>query len=451
MNIRINNLGSIPEGVFDLSKKLTVFCGPNNTGKTYVSYVIYALTRIILKSDIVMLDEQQLTLLLTTGKLEATISDKVINELRNRKLEYVKKNLGIIFGLADEKVEKYFDNFDLCFLSTTEDHLAAIKSERIEVIYEPKTGIHLKAVKEKDTMVLRYELTTEESLSLEFAKQVFNLGFVDFIYHCLSLFPISRSTIFPVERISIQTFHQQLSFASRCYVEVRQGSKTISPMEKSARYPLAIKHGLDEADNIVNIQNERGKYASLAREIEETLLSGHLEIDKMGEPVFKSNGAKSKPLPIQMTASVVKSLSSITFFLRYEARENDLIIIDEPELNLHPDSQILLSRMFGKMINQGLRLLISTHSDYIIRELNNLIMLSSTNDDDMDYLRKEFGYDKSYAIKKEEVNAFMFSKNKNFKTSVSKIPIEKDGFEVSTIDATLDNLNQSSQYLYNTL
>lgn len=44
MKINIKGLGAIKEATIDLNKSLTVFCGHNNTGKTYVSYIIYALT-----------------------------------------------------------------------------------------------------------------------------------------------------------------------------------------------------------------------------------------------------------------------------------------------------------------------------------------------------------------------------------------------------------------------
>jgi predicted ATPase len=49
MKISIQNLGAVRQAEIDLSKRLTVFCGPNNSGKTYVSYIIYALTKSGLK------------------------------------------------------------------------------------------------------------------------------------------------------------------------------------------------------------------------------------------------------------------------------------------------------------------------------------------------------------------------------------------------------------------
>ena len=41
MKISVQNLGPIKEGTIDLSKNLTVFCGPNGTGKTFMSMLIH--------------------------------------------------------------------------------------------------------------------------------------------------------------------------------------------------------------------------------------------------------------------------------------------------------------------------------------------------------------------------------------------------------------------------
>ena len=43
MKLSIKNFGAIKEGEIDLSKKVYVFVGYNNTGKTYISQLMYAL------------------------------------------------------------------------------------------------------------------------------------------------------------------------------------------------------------------------------------------------------------------------------------------------------------------------------------------------------------------------------------------------------------------------
>ena len=48
MKIKLQNLGVVKEANIDLCKRLNLFCGPNSTGKTYVAYVIYGVTKLLL-------------------------------------------------------------------------------------------------------------------------------------------------------------------------------------------------------------------------------------------------------------------------------------------------------------------------------------------------------------------------------------------------------------------
>ena len=51
-------------------------------------------------------------------------------------------------------------------------------------------------------------------------------------------------------------------------------------------------------------------------------------------------------------------------------------MIDEPELNLHPQNQRLVARLLARLVNAGIKVFVTTHSDYLVKELNTLIMLS---------------------------------------------------------------------------
>ena len=42
MVIEFGNLGPIREASFTINKPLTILCGMNSTGKTYVSYLLYS-------------------------------------------------------------------------------------------------------------------------------------------------------------------------------------------------------------------------------------------------------------------------------------------------------------------------------------------------------------------------------------------------------------------------
>jgi len=111
-----------------------------------------------------------------------------------------------------------------------------------------------------------------------------------------------------------------------------------------------------------------------------------------------------------------------------------------------------MTRIFAKLINNGFRLLISTHSDYVIREINNLIMASSKKNG-VDIKAKELGYDETMNLSHKKVGAYLFNfKNKNSrKVIVEPIEVTETGFDVKTIDLTIDKLNETSEELFHAI
>ena len=127
--------------------------------------------------------------------------------------------------------------------------------------------------------------------------------------------------------------------------------------------------------------------------------------------------------------------------------KGDLIIIDEPELNLHPDNQVVLARIFSRLINVGFRIILSTHSDYIIRELNNLIMLSSDKPS-VNELRERYGYRDNERISPEDVGAYFFDFKSKTTVTALPLPVAENGFSVPSIDRTIEKINAVSEDLY---
>ena len=149
---------------------------------------------------------------------------------------------------------------------------------------------------------------------------------------------------------------------------------------------------------------------------------------------------KSLKLPINLSASVVKSLSNLVLYFKHIAKKGDYIIIDEPELNLHPDNQVIIARVLVRIINSGFKLLISTHSDIIIRELNNLIMLHSKREKISKYNLSD-----EYILNPDDVEVFLFHLKKR---KVEKIEVTEEGFEIETMDEVINRLENMSQDLY---
>ena len=216
----------------------------------------------------------------------------------------------------------------------------------------------------------------------------------------------------------------------------------------SKRYPWPIRDGLMVAEDLVERKKSKSQFYDFAENLENELLHGRVQISNDGEIQFKPLKSLRTILPIQMTASIVKTLSSLVVYLKYIAKENDLIIIDEPEINLHPNNQIIIARILVRLANKGFRILVSTHSDYIIREFNNMVMLSQLKNkrevaSKMNYLEEEFLEPKNLCV-----YVFKYKTKRSKKIEVCPVEVSDTGFSIPSIDDTIEIQNQHAEDLF---
>jgi predicted ATPase len=455
MKIHIKELGAVKEGTIDLSKKLNLFCGPNGTGKTYMAYVIYGL----LKSQLhIGADEVFAKELIEKRKTNYSINFEALNKYRTSIIENFKEDFDSLFGIGEDLAKQYFANTEITFKETSEE----FKKQIIESVFQTTISIRkidIEVSKTKNTDFLTLEIQEKAITN----KDIDTLNFFLFssILSLLATHPISSTYILPVERNSIFTFNKELSISKQEAVDhfhAMTGKNKIDRFDllfkKTTRYPLPIKDGLMIADDLAEIKKTTSKFFDFAIEIENDLLHGKVQISSDGELQFKPDKAPKRVLPIHMTASIIKSLSSLVIYLKHIAQKNDLIIIDEPEINLHPDNQIILTKLFARLINKGFRLLISTHSDYIVRELNNLIMLTSEKPE-IEALKKLYGYSKEEFIQKEDIAVHYFNyplkQRGNKQVYVKSLNVDESGFEIPSVDVTIEQQNKISEELFYSL
>ncbi|MGB1243262.1 MAG: AAA family ATPase, partial [Chitinophagales bacterium] len=198
------------------------------------------------------------------------------------------------------------------------------------------------------------------------------------------------------------------------------------------------------AEDLANLSKQKSQFIHLAEELERDLLKGKIVISEHGQAEYLPDNEESLNLELHLTGSIVKSLANIVFYLRHLAQPHDTIIIDEPELNLHPDNQRLIARFLGRLVNEGFKVIVSTHSDYIVRELNNIIMLSREHEN-RDALLEKYGYQKNQLVKPEQVEALLFTKDSRKPT---KIEVDESGLTVKTIDEVIEQMNISAEDIY---
>jgi predicted ATPase len=367
-----------------------------------------------------------------------------------------------VFGT--QKVEIFKDT-EIKFVEKAKEFENKIENIEFEIEIDE---LKLKISKQSNSDVVRIKALTDSFTPEERREIMFFLEF--YILSFLAIYPINRTFMFPVERNSIYTFSKELSTHRHEAIDHFQAMMKDHKKNKfellftrrTNLYPKSIKDGLRIANDLANIRDKKSDFYEYAEQIENELLHGKLSITEDGEITFNPEQATSQNLEIKMTSSITKTLSSLVVYLKHLAKSSDLIIIDEPEINLHPDNQIILTRILARLIDKGFRLLISTHSDYIMREMNNLIMVASQTDN-IKKLAKEMGYKEQEYIKPEDIGVYYFAyneeKNKNGKNNdipnkqvaIRDIEITSSGFDIPSIDNTITQQNRNMYALYDQL
>jgi len=193
-----------------------------------------------------------------------------------------------------------------------------------------------------------------------------------------------------------------------------------SSQQGNIQYPQPIEDFLKFL-TYLELENrfEEGKFSKFANIIEKKLQQKNRTNyvpTKFGGKEIKINVKKDLDIDLYNASSSIKQLAPLLLYLRYRAKENDLLIIDEPEMNLHPESQAKLLEVLGMLVNAGVNVLLTTHSPYFMSHLNNLIAGDMTDDATREKQAKSLYLDDARAfLKPEDVSAYEMRKDKTGK------------------------------------
>lgn len=205
-------------------------------------------------------------------------------------------------------------------------------------------------------------------------------------------------------------------------------------MNEISRYSEPINEYIKFLNSSEEFQKlkEGNIYKHISNEIQK-IIGGEVEIQE-NDIIYKCN---NKELNIELVSSTVKSLAGFFLYLKYKSKKGDVIIIDESELNLHPENQRRLFKFFSFLSKQGISFILSTHSPILINEVNNMLLFQDLKDKEMDTKNEEekYGLDKGYGLKKEDVNIWFLNEGK-----MELIEKEEEQFNIDTFDEVMGEM-----------
>ncbi len=491
--IAVENFGPIEKGEVEL-RPLTIFVGASNTGKTYFSVLIYSLHNTLEGFSRIPVVGRQLSRLLESslGSFVASdeeraaiaeaaeeLGDKLrpedrplkFSDLPKRAQDEVKKTLlgsdGAVEGLIDE-LRRCFDlpsasrliraregidraNVSLGvregkrdlwrFDATVSDSGSVVAGEIEDMVLVPARG-------PKSELGSRLEQIAAHLDAGQFPKALAELPYVVGLD--------SREAYYlPAARSGIMQSHRVIA-SSVMARATRAGLERVSELPTFPG-PLAdfMRQLIDHRghENGFRRASRRSEVVqTIACEMEDGTLGGEILVQRQlpgGYPefVYRPRNA-TRSIGLGQASSMVTELAPLVLFLRDGMGMGDTLIIEEPEAHLHPAAQTEMAYTLARLVNAGVRVVATTHSDWLLKAFGNLMREGEFNE------KTGSVADVTSAqglLRPEDVGVWLFRKGESGGGStVGEIPFDRiEGIEPSDYEDIAEELYNRSAELQN--
>lgn len=379
---QLDNFGPIEsiENSIELND-LTIFMGDNSAGKSYLAMLIAALfsmekgyrdgdlikaLRGKFKDDVLFLEiEKACAKVISLGSNESVtllLSDdekKSLKEIATYALNYlvkkylVEKIFGPNVGIGNLEIE--IQKFNLRSLSRI--NVEVFKKDDLQTLsviidkFSARTSFHGKA--------------SNDFLATRFQEAIFTT----LLQACIKTSTLLTSVYIPASRTGyLQTYK---TLAEKAIDSVYYSNVDIDNEQKGKLNVFTTQ--------FIQLLNSNGSINSneIAEFIEEKILNGRVQVAKGSNDIsFKMSSGEN--VNIHFLSSTASELIPLVVFLkRGVIHKHSLCIIEEPEAHLSFKNQKIMAQIIAMLIKKGIKVLITTHSDFLIYELNNLIMKHS--------------------------------------------------------------------------
>ena len=492
MKLTVKNFGPIKEAENVNVSPLTIFVGPSNTGKSYLAILIYSIIKTLgYESTIGNLKTMP-------GMEESALFKEMITEVSdlNELPQAIQERGDLIIDAcflswARNITDTLKNQIIYCFgeegKKMTEGLSINITGPESGLVLDLSSPDNSKLTNQKKQQIVASVINPlVENLSREIGEYV-NAGFDEFDdndlddlpdipYRLLreysrdscqqfisSLFeepypsPFNQSHYLPAIRGGIMQIHRTLVSAliertpmaglSDRFSSIPPFTGVLSDfMTKLINVPSAGRHPGFRSSRLSGRPCDKDsakkwieKIQKIGSEMEHRIMDGEIKVQlsETRYPDFRyvfQKDNEGHDLPLMSVSSMVSELAPVSLFIRHHVRYGDLLILEEPEAHLHPAAQREMSDILVQLVNAGIYVLITTHSDTILEQVGNCIHAADI---------PKSGTTK---LDKDKCSAYLFDRpaeRTRGNTTVKKIP-----FDTETGLLTRDHLDVSSA-LYN--
>ncbi len=377
----INKLGAVIDSQIEL-KPLMIFSGESGLGKSYVAFLVHYLYMLLLSSYrlSVFFNEKNVDF---KNVFERKKSGDVLLSIPSEELfSWINKDavnyIGYLIGheniVGDIKIDFPYTNSSFDFIY--DDELGGLDNHE-ELFYKIKL----------DDFTYRIMSRSFQESSEPFSDLI-RAVLLDAIWDDHRI--LKHCYLMPPSRGALMELTERPAFRSGMYEEFFDLKIALSrPLSKVVEQSATITECLSEV-NMGNLQQVEGRIM-----------------------YYTKDGAE---MPLTAAASSIKELAPFTMMLNKFSPNGISILFEEPEAHLHPDRQIKVADLIACSVNKGCHMQVTTHSDYFIKRINNLMKLyklkEKLSSEKFSELLKEWNIKDDCLINPEDVGAFLL-KRKN--------------------------------------
>lgn len=441
MKTSIKGMGAIKEGKIDI-KPLTVFIGPNNSGKTWAAYGI---SSIVSQFSWGKYTEFYLNNLLEEVYPEIEQTIEILLKNKNAKIDIVKffeTNSNFYFNnlaklsplwmnefLATNTVS--FENLSFKINAQRDEIKFAVDKLRCrcidrEIFFDKKKELFLKAHKKgKDSFIF---FSISEGVNEEISKKIRYLLF-KWIFQYMNQSLYNNVRYLPAERTGFVVLLAS-GIKEKIKTEEKNEDRVEDNLSEDDEGEILLPYPIIDMINLLfvikkpsgmnkllkkRMENKNLKnFFNLSTIFETKVMGGKLKHEKgaaingVSNLYYRFKDREDLPLEMSVVSSTIKDLTPLSIYLKCFLNKDELLVIDEPEMNLHPANQARFMEFLVMLVNSGIKVMITTHSPYMTNHLESLIKAYSSKKQNLEsqfYLESKDAF-----ISKEDVSVYYFGK-----------------------------------------
>ena len=430
-HVKVKDFGPISQASVEL-KPLTVFIGPNNSGKSYMALVIYCLSR-TLSSE---LPFGGIWSILRRSPHGSLISRELLRKARDE----LRKAWPSVRSLPQQpiKVRDMPDGLQDVLLEATRAIADALSSDfgrELERCYGTEIGALARRGTALSAPQLEVELShsargflwemqaTENNMATKRwdsnpLEQVIDIRHGGLPLRALIEEPeyflmrvISEQGIFNPRELIMRAHYMPASRSGIMLGHKTLAGLIVGQVSRAWLQPIAIPRlpGVitDLIQAILLLERIGPPSTKLKRVIaflESNVTKGVVDMEMEAEYPEVYYQSENGKFLLHQVSSMVSEVAPIVLYLKHLVRPGQLFIIEEPESHIDAENQRKLARAIAMLVNANVSVLITTHSDYFVNQLNNLLLLSQLTP----RRRAARKYSAGEVLKPSDVGAYLF-------------------------------------------